>query len=45
MERVPTKEVACSKEDIISFITKIFNRMQLAIECVLIHLIYIERIM
>ena len=45
MERVPTKEVPCSKEDIIAFITRIFNRMQLAIECVLIHLIYLERIM
>ena len=45
LEKVEYEVKQCTAEDIISFLKRIFVDMQLAIECILIMLIYIERLM
>jgi len=45
LEKVEYEVKACSPEDIMNFIKRIFVDLQLAIECILIMLIYIERLM
>ena len=45
LEKIEYEVKPCSPDDIINFIKRIFVDMQLAIECILIMLIYIERIM
>ncbi|CAI2362010.1 unnamed protein product [Moneuplotes crassus] len=45
LERVEYKIENCTPEDIQNLIKSIFDELQLAIECILIMLIYIERLM
>lgn len=45
LQKIEYEAKMCSPEDIMKFIKRIFVDLQLAIECILIMLIYIERLM
>lgn len=45
LEPIEYIEKQCAEGDVILFIKKIFEKMQLATECVIIMLIYLEKIM
>lgn len=45
LEDVPYKEKACNEGDLILFMRKIFDKMQLATECIIVTLIYLEKVM
>jgi hypothetical protein len=45
LEKIEYKEKIVAEGDVILYIRKIFDKMQLATECVIISLIYLEKIM
>lgn len=45
LEDVPYDEKPCTEGDLILFMRKIFDKMQLATECIIVSLIYLEKVM
>ncbi len=45
LEEVEYLEKQCAEGDLILFMRKIFEKMQLATECIIVTLIYLEKIM
>lgn len=45
LEEIEYHEKVVAEGDVIMFIVKVFEKMQLATECVIISLIYLEKIM
>jgi hypothetical protein len=45
LEDLPYEEKACNDGDLILFMRKIFDKMQLATECIIVTLIYLEKVM
>jgi hypothetical protein len=45
LEEIEYKEKKIAEGDIILFMRRVFEKMQLATECILISLIYLEKIM
>lgn len=45
LEEIPYHEKPCAEGDLILFMRKIFDKMQLATECIIVTLIYLEKIM
>ena len=45
LEDVPFEEKPCTEGDLILFMRKIFDKMQLATECIIVTLIYLEKVM
>lgn len=44
-EKVTEPTRPCSESDVLKFLRKIFDKMQLATECILVSLIYLEKLM
>jgi hypothetical protein len=45
LEDVPYVDKPCTEGDLILFMRKIFDKMQLATECIIVTLIYLEKVM
>jgi hypothetical protein len=45
LEDIPYQEKPCTDGDLILFMRKIFDKMQLATECIIVTLIYLEKVM
>lgn len=45
LEEIPYEEKPCSEDIIIKYMRRIFEKMQLATECIIVTLIYLEKIM
>lgn len=45
LEEIPYHEKPCAEGDLILFMRKVFDKMQLATECIIVTLIYLEKIM
>jgi len=45
LEKIEYKELTPKDSDVIAFMKKIFDKMQLATECIIISLIYLEKVM
>jgi hypothetical protein len=45
LEEIEYREQPCAEGDLILFMRKIFEKMQLATECIIVTLIYLEKVM